>query len=471
MQHLIILLGLASAVLAHGLGDHVGGQAETNTAIELRRQQQHERNLGSLIRLRNLLSDLLSQTPATVAPYPARAAGRRRKLASSARPTYATQCLYEPPTTTSYPSPPPAPVTPQSNSSGAVSRRRSLMQQSAVNGPTEPPPTAPPSPPPVSGTCYLNPMALAHPDFPDPESPIEIMLMKSAWTAYQCSFETREGRCGTYRHPPYDCRWQKDQNRCAVTSDYLLPRLLAYLHCRDNAILTPFWDRCYTVGVLTNDSDWCGQPDGNWARCWWFEASNETDICGPSPGGGVESRAAYNDLVAQMRAGVWQRDWFGSCDTAEVVYTIKSACNYTDDGECEQDYMCRLRSDLPIEYGRCRLRDDLVWKEFFGSGSALFNATKAAMDECAAASSSLESCMAAGSLVSEPGAEVALDPDKFSDFIDLVFIEEVTPGSSAAPSAVSSWPLLAAAVAAAMWMSSWVLLQGMSGLTGTDTPP
>ncbi|GIL51327.1 hypothetical protein Vafri_7340 [Volvox africanus] len=211
---------------------------------------------------------------------------------------------------------------------------------------------------------------------------------------------------------------------------------------------------------LTNDSDWCGQPDGNWARCWQFEASkeNKTGICGPSPGGGVTSRAAYNDLVAQMRAGTWQRDWFGTCNTSELVYTIKSACNYTDDNECEQDYTCRLRSDLPIEYGRCRMRDDLIWKEFFGSGSALFKATKAAMDECAAASSSLESCMAAGSLVSEPGAEVTLDPDKFSDVIDLVFIEEVTPGSSAAPGPVSSWPLLAAGVAVAMWMSSWVLL-------------
>ncbi|GIL75432.1 hypothetical protein Vretimale_8069 [Volvox reticuliferus] len=430
MLHLIILLGLANTLLAHGLGNHVGAQAGTGTAVELRRRQLQEQNREALIRLRSLLSELLSQTPATVAPYPARPAGRRRKLKSSARPTYATQCLYETPTSYSTP-------------------------LSATH-------------PPGSGRCYLNPMVLAHPNLPGPESPIEIMLMKSAWTAYQCSFEKRKERCGTYRHPPYDCRWQEDQDRCAVTSDYLLPRLLAYLHCRDDATLTPFWDRCYTVGVLTNDSDWCGQSDGNWARCWWFTTGSETGICGPSPGGGVESREAYDKLVAQMRNGVWQQDWFGSCETAELVYTIKSACNYVNDTECEQDYRCRLRPDLPIEYGRCRLRDDLVWEEFFGSGSALFIATKAAMAECANASSSPDSCKVAGSLAPEPGGEVTLNPDKFSDVIDLVFIEEVTPTSTAGPRAVPSLPLLAAAVATATWMSSWVLLQALWGPRGPD---
>ncbi|EFJ49809.1 hypothetical protein VOLCADRAFT_89650 [Volvox carteri f. nagariensis] len=452
---LVTLLGLASALTVQASVNDLNGQAGPEPAADVQRRQLQERNRDAIFRLRSLLAEHLSQTPATVTPYPPRPANRRRRLLSPARPAYATQCLYEPP-------PPPStePLSPPSTPSS---------------------PSAPP-PPPSSGRCYLNPMVVAHPDFPEPvepTNPIEIMLLKTAWTAYQCSFEKRRERCGTYRHPPYDCRWQEDQNRCAVTSDYLLPRLLAYLHCRDDAVLTPFWDRCYTVGKLTGDSDWCGQPDGNWARCWWFPArdgTDEEDVCAPSPQGGVESREAYDELVSQMRNGIWQRDWFGSCDTADLVYTIKSSCNYTTPQDCENDELCTARSDLPVEYGMCRLRDDLIWQQLSqsvrwfrgggllggervvdkvaaqrgrscGLGSELFEATAAAQAECANASTSRETCMEAGSWAPEAGGAVPLDPDKFSDVIDLVFIEEgAAMMGSGAPSAAAAALGAAAAV-------------------------
>jgi hypothetical protein len=48
-------------------------------------------------------------------------------------------------------------------------------------------------------------------------------------------------------------------------------------------------------------------------------------------------------------------------------------------------------------------------------GSELFNATAAAAAECAAASDSLESCMAAGSLMGSDGAGgVAINTDRFN---------------------------------------------------------
>ncbi|GLC35545.1 hypothetical protein PLESTB_000195600 [Pleodorina starrii] len=429
-----ILLALSSALVARGSGgddaEDAREEAAQSAAPDVRRRLLQERNREALVRLRSLLSDHLSQTPATLAPYPPRTAGRRRQLISAARRAYATQCLYEP-------------LSSPQSSDEASQRRRHLTQESASAAPPPPPDSSAGAAELLAaaaadsgGRCYLNPSVLAHPDFPDPENPIEVMLMKSAWTAYQCSFERRPQRCGTYRHPPYDCRWQDDSGRCAVGSDYLLPRLLAYLHCRDDATLTPFWDRCYTVGVLTNDPDWCGQSDGNWARCWWYPARNdsEVDLCAPSRQGGVDSRHAYDELVAQMRSGIWQQDWFGSCPTSELVYTIKAACNWTQPADCAADPSCQLRPDLPIEYGMCRLRDELIWEALFGSGSALFNATAAAMAECAAASAAgPEACAAAGSLAPEPGGEVPVQSDKWSDLIDLVFIEEVTPGGAAAP--------------------------------------
>ncbi|KXZ49335.1 hypothetical protein GPECTOR_22g929 [Gonium pectorale] len=468
-----------------------------------------EYNREALARLRSLLSEQLSQSPATEGPYPPRAAGRRRRL-GAAKPLYATQCLYEPPPD---PSPPPPPSegagaspsetagsgadssssaaspdgspsstqTAGGDSGAATARRQRQLAQDADGGggvdaaapppstpPAEPtvdalvPPSAPPQPP--TGTCYLNPAALASPDMPDPETPVEVMLLKAAWTAYQCSFENRKGRCGTYRHEPYDCRWQADQGRCAVPSDYLLPRLLTYLHCRDDTTVSPFWDRCYQVGVVLTggDNDWCGQSDGNLARCYWFPARNdsESDMCGPSPAGGVASRDQYDELVASMRSGTWQREWFGECPTAELVYTIKSACNYTTAEDCEADPSCSLRPDLPVEYGMCRLADGLIWDALFGTESALFNATAAAMAECAAASGGLEECMAAGSLTrGSTGGDVVLDASgKFGDLVDLVFIEEVTPGAAgpgARPPLRLALIAAGAALLAAPWLAAW----------------
>lgn len=292
-------------------------------------------------------------------------------------------------------------------------------------------------------------MVLAHPDFPEPESAIEVMLMKTGWFAYQCTFERHPGRCGKW-YDPMDCVWQEDQGRCAMPSHYLLPRLLAFLHCRDDAVITPFWDRCYVTGLL-RDSDECGQSDGNWFRCWWFPArtEEEVDVCAPSPAGGVENRDAYDELVAQMRAGVWQREWFGECPTAELVYTIRSACNYTSRADCAADPSCAPHPDpsTPPEYGACGLRDELVWDAIFGAGSALFNATAAAMSECAAASSSLESCMAAGSLAG-PDGRVPLDAERFGgDLPDLVFIEELQGGAAAGRPRARLLAVVAAAAA------------------------
>ncbi|GFR47457.1 hypothetical protein Agub_g9183 [Astrephomene gubernaculifera] len=447
MSRLKLLLALGCVclgpLLVSGTDAH-DADAEPETAQRRRHLQAYNRE--ALARLRFLASEQLSQSPATLTPYPQHRTGasRRRRLASAAEPYYATQCLYEPPSPTSPPSTPdssasPPSPPPSSDATAASHRRRQALQASTSDSgtPSTPPTTSDAtSTSSTTGTCYLNPAVLAHPDFPAPETPIEIMLLKSAWTAYQCSFMDRKGRCGTYRHEPYDCRWQADQGRCAVPSDYLLPRLLTYLHCQDagDTEMTPFWDRCYQVGVVLTggDNDWCGQSDGNLARCWWFPARNdsEADTCGPSPAGGVKDRDRYDQLVSSIRSGIWQREWFGSCPTSDLVWTIKSACNYTTPEDCAADPVCRLAPDRPAEYGMCRLRDELVWLELFGADSALFNATAQAMSECAAASSSLESCMAAGSL-GPPGGPVPLDASKFGDVVDLVFIEEVTPGSAA----------------------------------------
>ncbi|PNH07759.1 hypothetical protein TSOC_005791, partial [Tetrabaena socialis] len=198
--------------------------------------------------------------------------------------------------------------------------------------------------------------------------------------------------CGTYRNPPWDCRWQEDQGRCAVPSNFLLPRLLTYLHCRDDTTVSPFWDRCYQLQVLLNDKDICGQSDGDETRCWWLEARGEedTDVCIPSAGGGVASIDEYDSLVAQMRNGTMLAEWFGECPTSELVYTIKSACTYTSPVDCFLDPSCALNPAAPPEYGMCRMRDELIWEALFGAGSALFNATADAMAECDVASYSLE---------------------------------------------------------------------------------
>jgi hypothetical protein len=48
---------------------------------------------------------------------------------------------------------------------------------------------------------------------------------------------------------------------------------------------------------------------GDWPRRWFpaRDGVNETDVCAPSPGGGVASRDDYDALVAQMRNGAWER--------------------------------------------------------------------------------------------------------------------------------------------------------------------
>lgn len=74
---------------------------------------------------------------------------------------------------------------------------------------------------------------------------------------------------------------------------------------------------------------------------------------------------------ALTRAGVWQREWFGECPTAELVYTIRSACNYTSRADCAADPSCAPHPDpsTPPEYGACGLRDELVWDAIFGAVS------------------------------------------------------------------------------------------------------
>lgn len=62
-----------------------------------------------------------------------------------------------------------------------------------------------------------------------------------------------------------------------------------------------------TTSQLTEDSSNCGQPDGDWARCWFFPARDdvegEVDTCGPDEAGGVPDRDTYDSLVASMRNG------------------------------------------------------------------------------------------------------------------------------------------------------------------------
>lgn len=68
-------------------------------------------------------------------------------------------------------------------------------------------------------------------------------------------------------------------------------------------------------------------------------------------------------------AGVWKEEWFGTCNTSDLVYTIKSDCNHNSPEECAADPRCRVRRDLPIQYGMCRLNDTLLWDAIFSTVS------------------------------------------------------------------------------------------------------
>ncbi|KAG2438930.1 hypothetical protein HYH02_010724 [Chlamydomonas schloesseri] len=505
-------VGQVSLETASLLGDNAQALDSTNFVaaaldpVASRRQLLQAHSREALAKVRTLLSEQL-KVPALSSP----SSRRRRRLMRAAKPVYATQCLYEeppppeveaagdapppdvpppdsPPSAPPPDAPPTATTTTSTDSTGsgtstATARRRLAQDAPATpstppspDAPTSPPsppaapdsppsppesPASPPSPPsppapPPTGRCYLNPAVMGHPDFPDADSPAEIMLMRTAFWSYQCMFENKKRRCGTYRHPPYDCRWNAVQERCQVGPDFLIPRFVEFLHCRDDTTITPFWHRCYMIQVLTGDSDNCGQPDGDWARCWFFEAreevEGEVDMCGPSEQGGVADRDAYDELVAQMRNGTWEREWFGECPTADLVYTLASACPYPagqqGDADCRADPSCTLTPSRPTEYGRCRLRDDLLWGAIFGADSELFNMTNAAMAECTAASGSYDECMTAGSLAPGPGEPVPIDVDKFPD-PNLTFIEEVTDGA-AGPGLRVGGLLLAALLAVAL---------------------
>eukprot|EP00198_Chlamydomonas_reinhardtii_P004202 XP_001693538.1 predicted protein [Chlamydomonas reinhardtii] len=390
--------------------------------VASRRQLLQAHSREALVKVRTLLSEQLKM------PAVDSASMRRRRLLSPAKPVYSTQCLYEEP-------PPP--------------------EDSGDAAGDAPPPDAPPSaPPPDTPTTSTD----------NAESPTEIMLMRTAFWSYQCMFENKKRRCGTYLHPPYDCRWNELQERCMVGPDFLIPRFVEFLHCRDDATITPFWHRCYMIQVLTEDSSNCGQPDGDWARCWFFPARDdvegEVDTCGPDEAGGVPDRDTYDSLVASMRNGTWERDWYGECPTADLVYTLASACPYPagdqGDADCAADPSCVLTPSRPTEYGRCRLKDDLLWDAIFGAGSELFNMTNAAMAECAAASGSYDACMAAGSLAPEPGAAVPIDDSKFPD-PNLTFIEEITDGA-AGPGLRAGGLLLAVLLAASLALMQGVLI-------------
>ena len=345
--------------------------------VASRRQLLQAHSREALVKVRTLLSEQLKM------PAVDSASMRRRRLLSPAKPVYSTQCLYEeppppedsgdaagdaPPPDAPPSAPPPDTPTTSTDSTGSAAAtatvRRSLQDTTSPDAPPSPdapfsppsPPTAPDSPPsppetpssppsppsppapPPTGRCYLNPAVMAHPDFPDAESPTEIMLMRTAFWSYQCMFENKKRRwaracmrtcvwlrmwcqeelvmvahaacaigcagsrgrigipcaystfathacrvrhlyahmsrhtrahapyavctrarmyplprlcrCGTYLHPPYDCRWNELQERCMVGPDFLIPRFVEFLHCRDDATITPFWHRCYMIQVV-----------------------------------------------------------------------------------------------------------------------------------------------------------------------------------------------------------------------------
>jgi hypothetical protein len=68
-----------------------------------------------------------------------------------------------------------------------------------------------------------------------------------------------------------------------------------------------------------------------------------------------------------LTAGTYERDWFGQCSTADIVYGIRAVCAYTSPDECAADSTCELDASLPVEYGMCRPRIDLLWALLSGS--------------------------------------------------------------------------------------------------------
>lgn len=76
-------------------------------------------------------------------------------------------------------------------------------------------------------------------------------------------------------------------------------------------------------------------------------------------------------LSPSRAPGTWERDWYGECPTADLVYTLASACPYPagdqGDADCAADPSCVLTPSRPTEYGRCRLKDDLLWDAIFGA--------------------------------------------------------------------------------------------------------
>ncbi len=63
-----------------------------------------------------------------------------------------------------------------------------------------------------------------------------------------------------------------------MPSHYLLPRLLAFLHCRDDAVITPYWDRCYVTGLVRAGGCRCWQPGGRADRAYIAKQSVGTYI-------------------------------------------------------------------------------------------------------------------------------------------------------------------------------------------------